>query len=857
MKKVKLKKKLSLVLAVIMMLGMFVPIGSEKGVSAKSATVTSSGSIRLPGASSKVGKFKIDGKRAFCIQHTKLHPPSGSTMSGSPYKNPRIAKALYYGWAGVKPWSGFKAGSQGSVRWSKAEHGIVLTSLLLSCYYNGDSPGSYSYIRGFSSFKRYVESKPNIVSNRVYFSKEKLTAAWSSSLNLQKTSKVKIKGDSGASMKFTLPKGVTMVNAATGAKDSGTVRAKVGKTYYFTAKGNVTGTYKTGKIGKNWKFQPLVFKKSGAGIQDIAKGDKVIDPNSQTSLSIKWANLGSGRVIKKSESGKRIAGAKFKLTSGSVKRIGTTNSKGEVVFSGLLPGKYTVSEESVPAPYILDKRAKTINVSMNKETSVSFTNKYARGEFSLEKKDVGGRNLKGAVFKIWSEGKDPEGNAINYSKEFTADENGKIKVSGLKLGKYNYREVKAPEGFVLDKATYSFSLKYKDQKTSVVKASGVATNEQVTFYKTDTLHRILSGGKFEILNKNGKKIGEFKGIFKDNGKFIEGSSGIALNGLAEGEEYTIREVEAPLGYGISKDVKFTVSKAKENMIVVMIDDKSRINTTALDSDTNDHISNADSDVTINDTVAYENLIPGKEYEMKGTLMDKATGKVMRDDNGKEITAKSKFTASQTGSGSVVVTFKFSGKLLEGKSAVVFETLKKDGKEVAIHHDINDANQSIDFPKLVTKANVSKDLKKVSDRVEYSNLIPGKSYRLKGWLVNKKTGEKLKGSETYKEFTPQKSSGSVTITLNSEQGINGKYVVFEECYMDGKLIGKHKDINDTHQMVDLSVGKVVIKAPKQSGSSVVATGDSFSLKLLFFFFIAGGIGSVIMLVNKRSRKQKDE
>lgn len=189
----KLRKKLSLLLAIIMIVGVFMPVGKE--VNAANVTITYSGGIRLPGASSKVGKFMINGQRAFCIKHTELHPPSGTTMSGSPYDNARIKKALYYGWAGVKPWGGFKAGSQGGVSWSRAEHGIVLTSLLLSCYYNGDSPGSYSYIRGFSAFKRYVESKQNIVSNRVYFSKNKLTAKWNSSLNLQKTGNVKIKGD--------------------------------------------------------------------------------------------------------------------------------------------------------------------------------------------------------------------------------------------------------------------------------------------------------------------------------------------------------------------------------------------------------------------------------------------------------------------------------------------------------------------------------------------------------------------------------------------------------------------------------------------------------------------------------------
>ena len=92
----------------------------------------------------------------------------------------------------------------------------------------------------------------------------------------------------------------------------------------------------------------------------------------------------------------------------------------------------------------------------------------------------------------------------NFDKEFTTDENGKIKVTGLKLGKYNYQEVKAPIGFACDKNTYSFTLSYKDQNTSVIKESASRNNKQVIFFKTDEKGVILSGGKFEILDKDGK-----------------------------------------------------------------------------------------------------------------------------------------------------------------------------------------------------------------------------------------------------------------------------------------------------------------------------------------------------------------
>lgn len=75
-----------------------------------------------------------------------------------------------------------------------------------------------------------------------------------------------------------------MVNASTGAKYTGRVTAKVGKTYYFTGKGNVTGTYRTGAVGKNWKFQPLVFVKKGGSVQDLGTFDRTVDPALKTCI---------------------------------------------------------------------------------------------------------------------------------------------------------------------------------------------------------------------------------------------------------------------------------------------------------------------------------------------------------------------------------------------------------------------------------------------------------------------------------------------------------------------------------------------------------------------------------------------
>jgi len=128
-----------------------------------------------------------------------------------------------------------------------------------------------------------------------------------------------------------------------------------------------------------------------------------------------------------------------------------------------------------------------------------------------------------------------------------------------------------------------------------------------------------------------------------------------------------------------------------------------IRTTAVDSDTNDHISEADKYVTIIDTVTCWNLTIGREYILKGILMDQSTGSELMV-NGKTVTSEVKFKATAA-NGTVDVTFNFDGSQLGGKSVVVFEELylltdlNSDGTferetKVAEHRDITDEGQTV-------------------------------------------------------------------------------------------------------------------------------------------------------------------
>ena len=119
-------------------------------------------------------------------------------------------------------------------------------------------------------------------------------------------------------------------------------------------------------------------------------------------------------------------------------------------------------------------------------------------------------------------------------------------------------------------------------------------------------------------------------------------------------------------------------------------------------------------ITIIDKVAYQDLIIGKEYTIKGKLMDKTTGKPLIV-NGKEITAEKKFIAKEK-SGFEELTFTFDGTGLGGKTIVVFEDVYEDGKLIGTHSDINDEGQSIKI--------IKKDTPKTGDKENYMYYLLG-------------------------------------------------------------------------------------------------------------------------------------
>ena len=252
----------------------------------------------------------------------------------------------------------------------------------------------------------------------------------------------------------------------------------------------------------------------------------------------------------------------------------------------------------------------------------------------------------------------------------------------------------------------------------------------------------------------------------------------------------------------------------------------RISTTALDGIDKDKNVVTDDETVIIDTVAYENLIPGREYTLKGSMQVKAEkdGKPVAkplEVDGEPVEAEATFTPEKS-DGTANVAFRFNSRDIEPRTElVVFESLERGGNQLAVHEDIEDVNQTVTViaPAIATTALDGTDADKnvvtddesvIVDTVEYKNLVPGKEYVAKGQLYLKDTGEPLevdgKPVKAETTFTPEKADGTVDVTFTFDsRTIEDKtdLVVFESLERCGSEIASHKDIEDDKQTVTVT------------------------------------------------------
>ena len=278
-----------------------------------------------------------------------------------------------------------------------------------------------------------------------------------------------------------------------------------------------------------------------------------------------------------------------------------------------------------------------------------------------------------------------------------------------------------------------------------------------------------------------------------------------------------------------------------------------VKTTATDGKTGDHVGMAEKDVTIIDVVEYTNLIVGKEYTVKGVLMNRDTGKKLIV-GGQPVTSEKTFTAEQP-NGTVELVFKFDGTALVGKAVVVFEDLYYKGIRIGTHTDLTDEGQTVFYPAVQTHVeDRSKTVQKetnvtVYDDVMFSKICPGKRYMLEGVLMDKTTGKSImvdgKPVRVTQIFTAEAEDGMITMEFNFDAtGINGNEVtVFEYLHLvtdDDKnpyiLVAQHADINDKDQSFMIS------PIPK--------TGDDTPVVMILGLMILSGLALIVLIRRKK-------
>ena len=258
-----------------------------------------------------------------------------------------------------------------------------------------------------------------------------------------------------------------------------------------------------------------------------------------------------------------------------------------------------------------------------------------------------------------------------------------------------------------------------------------------------------------------------------------------------------------------------------------------IGTKAVNNATNGKTLDPEARAEIKDTVSYKGLIAGEKYTVSGKLMNKATNEPLKDKDGKEITASTTFTA-EASKGTVDVIFVLDASLLRGESIVVFESLQYKDIEIAVHADINDADQTVTVnnPEIKTSAKNAADGKKefwayskveLIDTVSYKGLIAGNKYTVTGTLMDKATGKPVLGRNNKEitattEFEAKSADGTVDVSFVFDASILGgkTLVVFETLTRNGTTVATHTDINDVDQTVTIK------RIPTYSGPSISTT-----------------------------------
>ncbi|MDO4466807.1 MAG: VaFE repeat-containing surface-anchored protein [Bacillota bacterium] len=440
----------------------------------------------------------------------------------------------------------------------------------------------------------------------------------------------------------------------------------------------------------------------------------------------------------------------------------------------------------------------------------------------------------------------------------SGEEKGKVTLPvPLPEGNYILEEVSAPSGYNLgepmpftlnQESNKEFTIVYKnDRPTGKIvlekQFDGQIQGEGSVTFELCANEDIYDPATGSILYHKGELVNGIQAISTEDGSVIkkevkngiyllDANSQIVVEQLPMGvksSSFVMKEKTTYSDFILSTDeLIFSFSQkdtSKKEYVSknTLINHKITIQTKAHEKNGDGQVLNPAENLEFVDTVSYAGLTIGEEYTLEGRLMDADSKTAIVDAQDQPIVVKQAFIPKQE-VGTVDVVFSVDGNLLRGKRIVVFEKLyNKENEEIVSHEDFKDKNQTIEIKDITihtmaTSENGSHEIQEgrdtvILDQVYLNNLTVGKTYKLVGTLMDKKSGKPFKDSQgnlatSEKEFILKEGQEceSISFTVNTEGMAGISVVVFEKLYeVDGNKeleIANHEDIEDENQEVSI-------------------------------------------------------
>ena len=536
-------------------------------------------------------RYKAGGKTytvyAYCMQHSKQSPPSGTT-----YKNMveldeggddrYLRKAMFYGYGGPG-WGGtFNGYNIKSImeKYGCSSETRAMQHYLVDYLYDGESGfgGSLS-----TTAKNMLKEIKAALAKMPDPTTMELTPGLSASANGNQSPTFTWKANAAFVITIHLENGVSLVNETTGKTGTGNVSVKGGEKFHLEATTQNIGSLK-GKyaITSNYplNFHAMLLKLANS--QDIGFG--YYTDTLELNLEVDWPDEATVKIIKKDKgSNALLAGAVYGIYADEactklIKKMPATNAKGEseVKITKTQDTVY-LREISGPSGYVLDTKAYGVKLVVGQTASKNLTDKEQKGALTIYKEGevlTGAtvtedgvtfayekRKLKGAVYSVYAGAdiKAADGTLI-YKKGALVKDNlvtgddGSVTLKDLYLGTYTVTETKAPDNYVCKGESKTVELVYAGQTVEVQTGSATFLNERqkaaVRVEKQDEeTKNPLSGGIYglyaaEDIKVDGKTVVSKGTLIEKATTGADGKTSYKAE-LPINYSYSIREIQAP------------------------------------------------------------------------------------------------------------------------------------------------------------------------------------------------------------------------------------------------------------------------------------------------------------------------